>query len=60
MTPEKLKTRINIGLVLIIILLAFGAAGSGDYADALEAENARIQAAADRCRMAVTLREVTP
>lgn len=58
MTPEKLKSRINVGMVLLIILLAFGAAGSGDYADALEAENARLKASAAHCRLAASLREV--
>lgn len=49
MTPEKLKSRINTGLVLIIILLAFAAAGSGDYADAVEAENALLRGALSVC-----------
>lgn len=57
MTPEKLKSRIQVVLVLLIIVLAFAAAGSGDYADALEHENARLKAAAAHCRMATAMRE---
>jgi hypothetical protein len=57
MTPEKLKSRIQVSLVLIIILLAFAAAGSGDYADAVALENAQLRGAVAVCHAA---REVQP
>lgn len=60
MTPEKLKSRIQVGLVLLIIVLAFAAAGSGDYADALEHENARLKASVGHCQLAQSLREARP
>ncbi|MDP2786641.1 MAG: hypothetical protein Q8O79_00980 [Pseudomonadota bacterium] len=60
MTPETLKSRTQTGLVLLIIVLAFCAVGSGDYADALEHENARLKAAVGYCQLAQSLREGQP
>jgi hypothetical protein len=46
--------------ILVAIILIFGLAGSGDYADELAAENARLKAAAAHCRLATAMREVQP
>jgi hypothetical protein len=60
MTQETLKFRIQVGLVLMIIVLAFAAVGSGDYADALEHENARLKTAVGHCQLAQSMREGQP
>lgn len=38
-------------LVFIIIVLGFGLAGQGDYADAVARENAELRAAMAACRV---------
>lgn len=38
--------------VLLLIILAFSLVGSGDYADALERENARLRGAITVCHAA--------
>lgn len=49
------KERINILLAGLVILFAFLAAGSGDYADELDRENARLRAALARYQLAAEL-----
>ena len=46
--------------VIVAIFGLFALAGRGDYQDALEAENARLKAAAAHCRLATAMREVRP
>jgi hypothetical protein len=57
MTQSALKNRTITILALLVIALAFASAGSGDYADAKDHENARLKAAAARCQLANSLRE---
>lgn len=57
---QNRKSPINTVLALLVIALAFAAAGSGDYADAKDRENARLKAAAARCQLALDYRAVNP
>lgn len=57
MTQHQCRTRTTTILAILVILLAFAAVGSGDYADEVERENAVLRAALARAQLAQAQRD---